>query len=125
MYQIKVTEEMGRGLYASTSISPGTVIMQCELLVLDENDTAKINETSLQYYSFKYDNTRDCLVLGCGELFNHSDSPNVTYKLIDFEGRKVMLYIAVSPINAGDQLLIDYALDTKVEVNNYKVNLYE
>lgn len=119
MYRIKVTEEFGRGLYADKNIYADEVVCRCEILVLDAADTAVVNNTSLRWYTFKFTDTSDCLVLGEGELFNHADSPNVSYRLIDFDGRKVMEFRALMDIPVYHQLFIDYSADTKVSIEEY------
>lgn len=112
-YKLKMSEEMGRGLYACENIDRGSLISQCEILLLSPADTVKVNETELQFYTFKFDQTQDCLVLGDGEIFNHSDDANVSYKLEDFDGRKVMRFYATQTIPVGEQLFIDYSADVK------------
>lgn len=122
MFQIKTTQESGRGLYATKIISQGTIITSCELLVLSPEDTPKVNETDLQYYTFVYNEKQDCLVLGLGEIFNHSDTANIKYSLIDFEGRKLMQFVAACDIGLGQELCIDYSADTKVNTEKYIKN---
>jgi hypothetical protein len=122
-YFLKVTEEMGRGLYAAYDLQPSKILFTAELLVLNCADTLKVNETDLKYYTFKYTDDQDCLVLGDGEIFNHDDSPNIGYRLIDSDGRKVMMFYTLKEIKQGDQLFIDYSADTKVTATDYKVNL--
>jgi uncharacterized protein len=116
---IKVSEEMGRGVYAGENAEAGTVVSQCEILLLDQDDTASVNKTSLQYYTFKYDTDRDCIVLGDGEIFNHSDNANVSYALTPFENRMVMTFRTLRTIEAGEQLFINYSADTTADVNAY------
>lgn len=124
MLTIKQTQEFGRGVYASGYLNPEIIIGQYELLVLSETDTRLVNEyTQLTSYTFRYNDTQDCLVMGYGELFNHSDTPNVKFELIDFDGRKVMKYTTLRRITAGEQLCIDYNSDVAINLNNYKVNL--
>lgn len=120
---IRHTQEFGRGLYARELIQPGQVIMECELLVLSPGDTIKVNETDLQYYTFKYNETQDCLVLGDGELFNHDNNPNCIYELVEKDGRKFMRFTAIKKIMPIEQIFIDYQADTKVKVSDYNVNL--
>jgi len=123
VYYIKVTPEFGRGLYASHTIYHAQTIETAEVLVLNQSDTEVVNTTDLRYYTFKYDDTRDCLVLGNGEIFNHSDEPNVSYKLMDIEGRKQMCFIALKRINRGEQLFIDYKADVvSTVVSEYTSN---
>lgn len=124
IYNIQISEEFGRGLYASKNIMPGEVIADCELLVFTPSDTKRINETDLQFYTFKYNETQDCLVLGDGELFNHNDRPNVYYWLIEHHGRKIMRFIANRVIVKGEQLFINYADDTdEIDPSTYNVNM--
>jgi SET domain-containing protein len=124
MYNVylKTTKEMGRGIYAARDILENEVIMECEVLVLNESDTIKVNETDLKYYTFKYTDSRDCLVLGHGEIFNHSDMPNVSYKLVPFQDRLVMQFKALKTIPKDSQLFIDYAADTQVKTSTYIEN---
>ena len=125
MNNIKVAlyEGMGRGVQAITTMMVGEIIVACELLVLSETDTPIANQTELQHYTFKYNDTQDCLVLGHGEIFNHDDQPNVKYDLMDFtqggQTRKMMVFTALRTIHAGEQLLIDYGADIKVDVQSY------
>ncbi len=123
MITLKQTEEFGRGLYASEVIEAGTILMDCELLVLSPEDTLKVNQTDLQYYTFVFDSIRDCLVLGLGEIFNHADASNVSYALVDIGPRSVMRFTATTAIEAGAQLMINYNADALVATASYTVNL--
>ena len=123
-YYIDVSKEMGRGLYAAHDLQAGKVLFSAELLVLSDVDTIAVNKTDLQYYTFKYTATQDCLVLGDGEIFNHNDTPNIGYVLQDVEGRKVMTFYLLKDVEARSQLFIDYAADTQADVSKYTINLY-
>jgi SET domain-containing protein len=120
---VKLYEGMGRGLAAFTMIEKGKFVMECELLVLSQFDTPIANMTELKHYTFKYNESQDCLVLGNGEIFNHSDEPNVKYELVDYtqdgETRKVMMFTAIRHIDAGEQLFIDYNADIPVDTKEY------
>ena len=122
-YHIKVEAATGRGLYANYDLRAGMVIASEELLVLSSFDTPFVNGTDLKYYTFKFDMLQDCLVLGDGELYNHSDDPNVGYKLCDHDGRKVMTFFTLKEVKTGEQLFIDYTDDEKVDTKKYVVNL--
>jgi SET domain-containing protein len=122
MYQLKTSPEMGRGLYATRQIAQNEIIMKCEILVLSENDTKIVNTTDLQYYTFKFNETQDCLVLGLGEIFNHDENSNVNYELIDFENRKIMVFKASKFIRFGKQLFINYTQDISVNADRYISN---
>ena len=121
MITVKNFEGMGRGIQTDSRIHQYELIAKYEVLVLSDLDTICVNNcTDLKHYTFKYDNTgRDCLVLGHGEIFNHSDDANVEYRLEDYEGRKVMAFYAKRDISPGEQLFIDYSADTDVDVKSY------
>ncbi len=119
MYNLKVTEEMGRGLYASREIWRGEIIAVCEVLLLSPNDTVAVNQTDLKHYTFKYNDLQDCLVLGDGEIFNHDDNANVSYRLELMGSRYCMVFTALNAIETGAQLFINYGSDVNVNVKNY------
>lgn len=116
---------MGRGLAILTNIKANTVLAQCELLVFDAKDTIIINSAELGHYMFAYSKDQDCLCLGVGELFNHSDTANVSYSIVDViqdnRARKVLQFVAICDIAAGEQLFINYSADVKINTNEYVV----
>jgi SET domain-containing protein len=119
MYKLKVTKQMGRGLYATKAIKKGQVITVCEVIPLKPSDTKQVNETALKLYTFKYSETRDCVVLGDGSIFNHSHNENVSYKLKRKDKRQVMVFTALSDIKAGEQLFTNYNQDVDVNIKKY------
>lgn len=122
---ITQSQEMGREVRTHFPINTGVILFEAELLVLSPEDTVKVNETDLQYYTFKYNETQDCLVLGHGEIFNHSPNPNVGYRLVEhpFADRKLMQFFALREIEQGEQCFIDYAADAAINPAAYNVNL--
>lgn len=128
IYSVQIVEGMGRAIIAERDLSIGDIITNCELLVFSPEDTLKVNETDLQYYTFTYnkEGKQDCLVLGDGEIFNHADDANVLYGLVDWNGRKLMRFQASRPIKKGEQLFIDYRADVD-KISNvlevYTVNM--
>jgi SET domain-containing protein len=126
IYSVQMVEGMGRGIIAEKDIKRGEVITNCELLVLSPEDTIKVNETDLKWYTFTFnaETNQDCLVMGDGEIFNHDDDANVLYGLIEFNGRKLMRFQACRDIKRGEQLFIDYGADVKkVDIEGYTINL--
>lgn len=128
MYYVKLTPDMGRGVFANRDIKAGELICYCELLVLSEQDTRVLEKlTDLKYYTFKYNEKQDCLVLGDGEIFNHADEENVSYNLktiVDsFGSRTLMEFRATKDCSKDTQLFINYSRDMEVNVDNYKINL--
>jgi uncharacterized protein len=121
-YSVQMVKGMGRGVIAERDIKLGEIITNCELLVLGTVSTRLVNQTELQYYTFCYSDGQDCLVLGDGEIFNHDDDANTLYGLIDWDGRKLMRFQAARDIKKGEQLFIDYAADSAVNVGDYLSN---
>lgn len=119
MVRIGFSYEMGREVISTKLIPKGTIIEVCELLVFSPQDTKTLNQTALEFYTFKYNETQDCIVLGHGEMFNHDQSPNVSYELVDRDNRKVMVFKALTDIPCNSQLFIDYTADTKVDTSQY------
>lgn len=118
-FEVKFIPEMGRGLFATQPIMADERVMLCEILVLSQIDTPIVNLTDLKYYTFTYNENQDCLVLGLGEIFNHDDNANVSYRLIEHDGRKMMEFVANRHIEYGQQLFIDYNADTNVNLDSY------
>ena len=122
-YYIKTSQEMGRGLYPLRTIYKGEIVSICEILVLSQNDTVKVNDTDLKFYTFKFNETQDCLVLGDGEIFNHADDSNVSYELVshdeNFQTRHRMIFVAKRDIPPSEQLLINYSDDIQIDSNQY------
>jgi len=118
---IGTTKEFGRGLYATNKYYANEIIESAEILVLSKGDTDKVNETDLKYYTFVYNVAKgqDCLVLGNGEIFNHSDTPNVKYDLVRYHDRFKMVFVSTRDIEIGEQLFIDYNRDIKVDTTKY------
>ncbi len=120
-HELRVDEvgNMGRCVFASRDIPKGICITKCELLVLPEFDSLLVNDTVLKHYTFKYNERQDCIVLGDGSIFNHSDTPNVEYVLQQWGERKVMIFIALRDIKADEQLFTNYSQDTSVNIEGY------
>lgn len=121
---IKVLPEFGRCVIAERDIKAGELIECAEILVLSQEDTLKVNQTGLRDYTFTYNDTQDCLVMGIGEMFNHSDMPNATYYLAHVN-RERMYFRAVNDIKAGEQIFINYCQDLREgeDKAEYKSNL--
>ncbi len=126
-YYVMNTEQYGRAVFAQRDMLIGEVVMYCEVLPLSEKDTPVVNSTDLQWYTFTYNDKQDCLVLGDGEIFNHDDSPSVSYELISLNNRPMMIFRMIADVKKDNQLFIDYNADVtnKKEsvLDSYKTNL--
>src|SRR4051812_11435391 len=125
MITIQVLPSFGRSVIAERDIKSDTLIEVAEILVLSADDTISVNKTGLKDYTFTYNDTQDCLVMGIGEMFNHSDTPNVSYELLHVN-RVRMHFRTLRDIKKGEQLFIDYNADVHNSIDfesHYKTNL--
>lgn len=134
-YYVLNTAQYGRAVFAQTDLNANEVVMYCEILVLNSADTFLVNLTDLKHYTFVYRRgeyshmNQDCLVLGDGEIFNHDDNANVSYELINLNGRDMMRFVTTKPVKRDEQLFIDYNADVpdseKKEnvLDSYNVNM--
>ena len=104
---------MGRGVVAREDIEQNTVIAEYELLILSTEDTKLISNTILATYTYTFnqETAQDCIALGEGSLFNHSDSPNIGYQIINKNEKSVLRISSLRKIQSGEQLFIDYGAD--------------
>lgn len=96
----------GRGVFTSAAIEEDSVVELAPVIVIPEQERARVHETVLHDYYFLWDGGGAALALGYGSLYNHAVTPNLDYALdYDFEQIK---FTALRPIKAGEELLIDY-----------------
>ncbi|KAH8108710.1 hypothetical protein DFH11DRAFT_1516492 [Phellopilus nigrolimitatus] len=104
---IGVSEGKGRGLFASREIPAQTVIeISPVLLFTAEEYETHGRHTLLDHYTFNWPDGRMALALGLGSLFNHSDSPNVSFNV--HPSTKTIGYTATKTIQLGEELCIFY-----------------
>ncbi|KAH9969902.1 cytidine deaminase-like protein [Russula dissimulans] len=105
--KIKYSDGNGRGVYASKAIPAHTLLeISPALLFSAEEYEAHGRHTVLDHYTFKWRDGRMALALGLGSLFNHSDSPNVTYS-IDIATESIR-YTTVRAVEPDEELCIYY-----------------
>ncbi|KIK69616.1 hypothetical protein GYMLUDRAFT_236120 [Collybiopsis luxurians FD-317 M1] len=105
--RIQHSEEKGRGVYASRKIPKQTVVEISPVLLFGAEEYEKHGKyTVLDHYTFKWKDGRMALALGLGSLFNHSNSPNVSYTLNP--QTESIRYETVRDINEDEELCIFY-----------------
>lgn len=95
-----------RGLIATENIPQGTILEKCPVILYRNTHAKYIDKTIIGNYVFRWDKRVDCVVLGYGSLYNHSNTPNVLYERNVKE--HVMIYKAISNIKKGEELTINY-----------------
>lgn len=102
------TTLMGRGVFTSENIEPGTVVEVAPVIVLSEKERKLLDQTLLHNYIFEWGNQKDhcCMALGYVPIYNHSYLSNCEYEM-NFEQELISIK-AVHFIKAGEELFINY-----------------
>ncbi|PWN24839.1 hypothetical protein BDZ90DRAFT_282157 [Jaminaea rosea] len=101
-------QSRGRGVYASKSMSAGTLLEISPVLVFEPEEWRNYGcKTVLDSYTFKWSGMgAHALALGLGSLFNHSPHPSVSFTL-DRPSHSIR-YTLVRDVVAGEELCISY-----------------
>lgn len=100
--QVKyINNVKGFGVFANQFIEKDELVEDCYSLL--------IHNTSTDYepYYFYFKGDTKLLPLGFGCIYNHSNNPNITWKVID-ENNKIIRFIAINDINIGEELCHNY-----------------
>ncbi len=95
-----------RGMVATVDIKKGAIIERCPVILVPKSEQEHLFKTKVKNYFFDWTKKECAVVLGYGSLVNHSFTPNAIYKW-DYKG-KFMLYVAISDIKKGEEVLINY-----------------
>ena len=106
LVSVKQIEGKGRGVFARCAIAEGTVIECVPVLVVPLPEVMGVdNDPVLTRFCFLRNRKMAGVALGYGSLYNHSYRPNAAYE----EGSKAtMLFRAIRPIDAGEEITINY-----------------
>jgi SET domain len=99
----------GRGLFAATDLEPGTVIHVAPCINVSKGEYEQhMRHTILEHYLFNdVRSGNKLLALGYGSLFNHSNHPNVSYK-VNSASQTIEYRSGYSTIPIGTELCISY-----------------
>lgn len=105
---IAPTANMGRGVFTSEKIKPGTVIEISPVLVMSKEERKLLDQTLLHDYIFEWGGNAEqcCLALGYVSVYNHSYESNCEYEM-EFENNLIHIR-TMRPIAAGEELFINY-----------------
>jgi hypothetical protein len=104
----------GRAVVARRDIAEGELIERVPVLMIPRTQVFGPGDVAqraarISWYVFEWLPTKRpyvVLSLGYGSIYNHSDDPNAAY---DMEPPDIMLFTAIKPIRAGEEVLISYA----------------
>lgn len=94
----------GRGVFSETTYNPGDVIERCPIILTPRKEIR--DGEVLDNYVFPWGKEQAAVVLGFGSLYNHSYHSNARY-VRDWD-EPAMCFVAVRPIQPGDEILINY-----------------
>lgn len=105
---IELVNGKGRGVFTDKKIKRGDLIESSPIIEFPQEDWEYIGKTVLGVYCFFWgEGLKDgAMVLGYGSLYNHSYRPNAIFCRRFSE--KVMDFIAIKDIEAGEEILINY-----------------
>lgn len=103
-------ENAGRGIFATRNIKIGEIIEVCPIILINEGEVPYIRKTKLHNYYFMWgdekENHKAAICLGLGSLYNHSYSPNATYK--KHINDELIEFIAITDINKDQEISVNY-----------------
>ena len=110
-----VIKNAGRGVFATADIKKGEVIEICPVLIFNKKDTDNILITHLGDYVYAYEGSRSLFAMGYGSLYNHSNTPNAKYELMEHEGQpeqgNELCITSLKHIDKGEEIYINYGKD--------------
>lgn len=99
-------EGAGRGIFAAKRIAKGETIEICPVILL-KGEGEKLRDSELYNYYFLWDKQPDAAVaLGYGSLYNHSYTPNATYK--KHLGDMRIEFTALQDIEKDEEITTNY-----------------
>src|SRR4051812_5675883 len=94
----------GRGMFSTQTIKAGEVIERCPIILIPETEIPSLRQTKLLNYYFMWGDDprhhRAGICLGFGSLYNHSYSPNATYKKLIEE--ELIEFVALQDIHINE-----------------------
>lgn len=98
----------GRGVYAKCDIKKGEIIERSPIIEISQHDKSNLKESILVTYFFYFGKKKErlAIALGFGSIYNHSDKPNITYKIKPKE--ELIEFIALDDIKKDDELTFNY-----------------
>ena len=98
----------GRGVFTAKKINAGDIVETCPVVVFDHKDYKKLKKTKLRNYYFIWGAKQNkvAITLGYGSLYNHSYSPNCTYKKHFKEN--IVQFIALKDIGPNKEITVNY-----------------
>ncbi len=105
---IAPSSNRGRGVFATEPIAIDTVIEIAPVIVVDNIQRTKLEETLLYDYIFEWGEDHKSAAIGLGyvSIYNHAIDPNCSYDM-DYEALTISIK-TTKHIEIGEELFINY-----------------
>jgi uncharacterized protein len=105
---IAPSSNRGRGVFATEPIASDTVIEIAPVIVVDNIQRTKLEETLLYDYIFEWGEDHKSAAIGLGyiSIYNHAIDPNCRYDM-DYDAQTISIK-TTKDIEIGEELFINY-----------------
>jgi uncharacterized protein len=112
---VQESPQKGRGVFTKEKLVAGVVVEISPVIVFDNTDRKKLEETALYNYIFEWgdDNSQCCVALGYISMYNHQSPANCEYVMYFDEA--LMKVTTMRNIEKGEELTINYSTDWNEE----------
>ena len=101
LYVKYIDDIKGFGVFTNQTIKKGELIEECYSICVDK--TVK----GFDSYNFYYRGDSRLLPLGFGMIYNHSNTANIGWQIID-ENKRIINFFAITDIDIDDELCHNY-----------------
>ena len=109
--KLEKTATKGRGVFAQKKFMVGDIVEMCPVLLINYVNNTLLKKTGLYNYAFQWEKKDQvAIAAGYGSFYNHSFTPNLKHDC-NYE-REAIRFTAITEINCGDELTINYNGDT-------------
>ena len=133
--EVRPSETHGLGVFATKDIKSHACLEIAPVILFEKTLLEDYIETweshhQLQAYVFKAYDGRHAVALGNGSIYNHSSSPNVTWKWRECRKYPALEFWSTREISAGEELFVKYRWDSTTlefldESEQARLGIYE
>lgn len=101
LYVKHIDNNKGMGVYTNSKILKGDVVENCYSIPVN------ISIKEYQVFFFQFNGTDTLLPLGYGCIYNHSENPNISWEILDFQ-KRIIRFFAIKDIEPDTELCHNY-----------------
>lgn len=103
-------QNAGRGVFANKKIKKDESIEVCPVIIIPQTQLADLRKTEFLNYYFMWDDDpkhhRAAVCLGFGSIYNHSYTPNATYR--KNKDDNTIEFTALKDIDLHEEITVNY-----------------